>query len=248
MQIAAHRRFKEHTPAGAPHVLRAGSGPAAEARTRYPAKVVDPARADRVLKGGVNNRKIGSHVVKGRWRGLPVFTLTLEERKTCWSGCRHWLSCYGNKMHFSPRHAHGPTLVAAVERDLDGLLARHPAGIVVRLHVLGDFYSVGYVRAWAGWLRRFPTLRVYGYTGWPPSGDIGRAVHEMVEEFGWGRCAVRFSNHCTPTRGAVSVADPGLRGRIPEGIVCPVQSGDAECCGSCTLCWATEENVAFIDH
>ena len=42
-------------------------------------------------------------VTKGRWRGYPVFTLTLEERATCPSYCEQWDECYGNNMPFGAR-------------------------------------------------------------------------------------------------------------------------------------------------
>src|SRR5262249_24811065 len=35
-------------------------------------------------------------------------TLTLEERATCPTTCRHWRDCYGNKMHRAQRWQRGP--------------------------------------------------------------------------------------------------------------------------------------------
>src|SRR5258707_3198624 len=31
-----------------------------------------------VLKFGINNEKIGDYITKGDWRGLPIYTLTIE--------------------------------------------------------------------------------------------------------------------------------------------------------------------------
>jgi hypothetical protein len=242
------RRFTEHKPVGNPLNLAASSGPVMEGRTRYPKKVLKPAANTNVLKGGVNNKKIGSHVSKGIWAGLPIYTLTLQERATCWSGCKHYRDCYGNKMHLAPRHAHGPELEVAIGRQLEQLNGRHPNGFTVRLHVLGDFYSVEYVNAWAEWLTQYPRLRVFGYTAWPPSSPVGTAIAALVEQHGWGRAAIRFSDGGGSHRCTTSMNATDLRGRVEGGIVCPVQSGDAACCGSCTLCWSTEKNVVFLTH
>src|SRR5262249_10851032 len=77
-----------------------------DGRTVYPTTVRAPLRradAPSVLKSAVNSRKIGGEILKGRWRGLPAYTLTLEERATCPTTCRHWRSCYGNKMQWADR-------------------------------------------------------------------------------------------------------------------------------------------------
>ena len=40
----------------------------------------------------------------------------------------------------------------------------HPNGFAVRLHNLGDFYSLQYVALWRRLLARHPALHVWGYT------------------------------------------------------------------------------------
>ena len=50
---------------------------------------VQTGRAQWALKSGTNSRKIGGVVLKGRWRGFAIYTLTLEERSTCPTTCRH---------------------------------------------------------------------------------------------------------------------------------------------------------------
>ncbi len=42
------------------------------------------------------NVKLGKKVTKGIYKGYPIFTLTLEERKTCPRSCKHWNNCYGD--------------------------------------------------------------------------------------------------------------------------------------------------------
>lgn len=241
--MKAQRRFTEHTPPGSPSVLPLGHNAAIYSTTRYPATVRPPTMDTRVLKSGANNRKIGSHVVKGPWRGMPIYTLTLEERATCPRSCAHWLDCYGNKMHWSHRFEHGPALIIALDSELADLNMKHPDGFVVRLHILGDFYSVDYVRQWERWLRYLPSLHVFGYTARPPYSEIGERLNTMSVEM-WGRFAIRFSNSKMPERATASARK--IEDALP--IVCPAQTGASECCGTCGLCWGTKKNITFLVH
>jgi len=121
-----------------------------EARSLFPGTVVHSSMSPRVLVSGVNSRKIGKAVTKGRWRGMPIFTLTLEERSHCPRTCGEWASCYGNHMHYARRHIGDEVLERKLVEELAALQDSHPAGFVVRLHVLGDFYSSLYVDFWRG--------------------------------------------------------------------------------------------------
>lgn len=229
------RRFPVKPVSGRPMVLAEDSPAVVFGRTRYVAMVRDVGR-DSVLKSGKNNRKIGGEVQKGRWRGFPVYTLTLEERATCPRSCGHWRDCYGNAMHWSTRWRPGPDLEDALEEELCLLNDRHPGGFVVRLHVLGDFYSQHYVAMWRLWLMLFPALNVFGYTAWPPGSEIGAEVDALSATM-WDRFAVRFSLSGMPERATG-----------PDGIVCPAQTGATECCATCALCWQTTRNIRFLDH
>lgn len=223
---------------------------AIEGRTLFRSRVRDPrTETGDVLKPGAYNAKIGNRVTKGRWKGMPIFYLQLEERATCPRTCQHWLSCYGDTMGMANRYRHGVELEHRLERELHVLQDDYPNGFVVRLHVLGDFYSLEYVAAWARWLRVFPALRVYGYTARLESDPIGQAVHFLAKEH-WDRFAVRGSNINSRKRTYCANTIYRLaRGRQPEGIVCPEQSeGGAVCCATCALCWSTKVNIAFIAH
>src|SRR5262245_38746167 len=87
----APRRFTAHTPAGNPDALSPYHRAALDGTTRFLARRTASAVAERLLIDGANNRKIGGRVTKGALRGVPVFTLTLEERATCPRTCVHWL-------------------------------------------------------------------------------------------------------------------------------------------------------------
>jgi hypothetical protein len=242
--MQALRRFAEHKPNGNPWTLGADHPAAVAGTTRYPATVKSARDRKRVLKSGMNSRKIGSHVTKGKWKGMPIYTLTLEERKTCARSCKNWLDCYGNKMHWAHRFEAGPELEARLECELKALQAAFPRGFVVRLHVLGDFYSTEYVEKWMRWLLRFPALRVFGYTSWPTDTAIG-AILEAARRKHWDRFAIRLSNGGRHEKGAETIVDPI---RATTAIVCPAQTGKTDCCGTCALCWQTTRNIAFLVH
>ena len=113
-----------------------------QGRTLFPSTVTAPAAAPRIFVGGHNHRKLGKTIAKGGWLGFKVYALTLEERATCPTTCHHWRTCYGNGMHWSRRLTHGNELEDAIDQELPVLQRRHPDGFAIRLHVLGDFYSV----------------------------------------------------------------------------------------------------------
>lgn len=243
--MKARRRFQQHSRLHRPMILRADHPALAAARTIFPTRVSAP--AGDLLKSGQHQRKIGHRVTKGRWAGMPIFTLTLEERATCPRDCHHWRSCYGNHMHHPRRWRAGPDLEARLDAEVRGLQRQHPGGFVVRLHVLGDFYSIGYVAMWARLLDECPALRIFGYTARDPVGDpIGSQLDAMSRER-WQRFAMRFSASWRAERSAVTLRE---RGRVPPqiGIMCPAQDRDAVCCASCALCWSTARNIFFQIH
>lgn len=200
----------------------------------------------RLLVEGKNNVKLGKRIEKGAWKGMPVFTLTLEERATCPRSCPEWVSCYGNSMHMARRHAHGDLLEDTLAVEVMQMNARHPAGFVVRLHVLGDFYSVGYVGLWRKLLARFSGLRVWGYTAYDPDASdleearIGTAIADLRCDYP-DRFRIRLSG--VETRVANGKDDV----RAGE-LLCPAEISDKATCSSCAWCWERKEPVVFIRH
>lgn len=215
-----------------------------ESRTLFPNMVFESGDLPRVLIDGFNSRKIGKRVTKGRWAGLPIFTLTLEERATCPTTCRELATCYGNQMNWARRIRPGASLEAALRVELAQKAHLHPRGFVIRLHVLGDFYSTGYVAQWTRALLAWPMLRVFGFTAHAPSSPIGLAIARMSRLAG-DRCWIRFSATLGP-RGAI-VVEKGAN--VPAGaVLCPMQTGKTDCCGTCGLCWTMPATVAFWRH
>lgn len=212
-------------------------------RTIFASRVFDPSEVQRVLKDGHQSRKIGKFVTKGARRGWPIFTLTLEERATCPRTCLAWSFCYGNSMQAAERIVAGAELERALWQELGELQRQHSAGFMVRLHVLGDFYSLGYVRLWKRALSAFPALHVFGFTARDPRQDeIGIVLRRMASA-DWRRFAVRFSGMPGTMLGSQLMPDHHVK-----AIQCPAQTGAADCCASCALCWNSERSIAFARH
>jgi hypothetical protein len=222
-------------------------------RTIYPTTVRTPRRdnnANWALKSASNTAKIGGEIRKGKWKGYPAYTLTLEERATCPTACRHWRSCYGNKMHWTERMQAGADLEWRLEREVALLDIDHPNGFAVRLHNLGDFYSAGYVELWDTLLERHAGLHVWGYTArWQVNEDpIAAALVDVVGR-NWDRFAIRFSNAPTPFSTCPTTITIETRHQKPaDAILCPEQVGRTESCSTCALCWHTKRRIAFLQH
>jgi len=202
-----------------------------------------------VLKQSKNNKIADKGklpiVKKGKFKGAVIFTLTLEERATCPSYCRHWDDCYGNNMAFAHRFQHGAELENKLEQEVAELCATYKS-IIIRLHVLGDFYSVQYVRLWHKLMTKYDNMAVWGYTGYRPDSDIGKALLYNYQRFGM-RWSVRFSDAADIQLSAMSaeVSKP-VKG---QSFICPEQTGAASNCANCTLCWQQpEQQVIFLTH
>lgn len=241
------RRFRKHATPLADVLTLALDHPAVvEGRTLFPKSVLKPTGNEFLLKSGDLSRKFGDRIVKGKWRGFALYSLSLEERKTCPRTCQRWQDCYGGKMPFADRFEAGPALIENLAIELELLSLKHRNGFSVRLHNLGDFYSVAYVRQWLKWLDQFPPLRVFGYTHHKPSSPIGKVL-DHASRTQWNRFAMRFSDSAGSDRRANTIFEIA-RGRTEAGIVCPAQTGDSDCCASCALCWQSTTNIAFLAH
>jgi hypothetical protein len=216
--------------------------------TVYPTTLRFPVRdrnGEWLLKSGANNRKIGGEIIKGKWKGFPIFTLTLEERATCPISCHHWRSCYGNRMQWARRFAAGPALEWRLEREVAMLSIDYP-NFAIRLHELGDFYSVDYVALWRKLIKRHTGLHCFGFTA-RQHDPIGKALLSMVEEH-WERFAIRFSNAPQGHQAPSTISIEHERQSPIDAIVCPQQVGKTESCSTCALCWHSRRRVAFLQH
>lgn len=244
--LRAYRRFTDHKANGKPLVLPPDHGAVVEQRTLFPSRVMKPLPFVALFKDGRHSRKIGSHVTKGMWKGLPIYTLTLEERATCPTVCEHWHDCFGNKMHWSTRWKAGADLEDAIPLHIALLAKKFPKGFVIRLHVLGDFYRGGYITLWKAMMQQHPQLHVFGYTRLDRNTHLGAWIDKLNNNYP-NRWRVRWSER-GGDMGTVTVSDVTSRGKIKEGIVCPAQTNDASCCGTCGLCWNSSKPIVFISH
>lgn len=248
------RRFSAHNAPDPETVkpLKAGDKALINKTTRYPHSIRKADGKVAVLKSGEHNTKIGRWVEKGALAGMPIYTITLTERATCPSTCLQYRSCYGNSMNWAHRFEHGPEFERQLDQELRAKSIEHPAGFLVRAHILGDFYSTEYVMKWADWLCELAPLHVFGFTHWHPDTDIGGAILS-IRDVMWSRFAVRFSNLMGERNALVLPAVP-IRPRVGNGIVCPEQwaaiKGDkgSRSCGTCALCWSTDKPIVFVEH
>lgn len=223
-----------------------------EGRTKFSKSVRPVASMAHLLVSGHSNVKIGRDVRKGKFRGYRIYTLSLEERKTCPSSCQHWQTCYGNNMPFAKRIDHtDPAFLPTLEKEIAYLLAQpaNAEGILIRLHALGDFYSLAYVGFWREMLTMHRRLALFGYTarlpGLFPSGAIGNSIVALNAHFP-ERCIIRFSNGGRERMSTVTILDE--TSRPADAFVCPEQTGKTRCCATCGACWSTIKNVAFMEH
>lgn len=225
----------------------AGIGQAAfivEGRTKFSKSVKRTGDQKHLLVSGHSNVKIGRDVRKGKLRGYWIYTLSLEERATCPSSCKHWRTCYGNNMPFAKRIDHtDPEFLPALEKEIVQLCSKR-IGILIRLHALGDFFSAEYVAFWERMLREHANLALYGYTA-RNSGSIKWAIDALYAEFK-DRALIRFSDGGFPYKSTVSIG--GEASCPPNAFICPEQTGKTKCCATCGACWSTLKNVAFLEY
>ena len=210
--------------------------------TIYRKGIKRPMDAKSVLKPGASNKKLGRKVLKGKWKGAYIYSLTLTERATCPTSCHHWEDCYGNNMPFAHRFEHGPLLQDKLTEEVRALCSKHDK-VAIRLHVLGDFYSIDYVRFWDALMCVHPNLHVWGYTARTDS--IGREVMALNLRYP-NRWAVRISSSQESTDPMnIFAAEEGFTG---DHFVCPEQTGKVKSCGDCGLCWQSTKTVKFLSH
>lgn len=228
-----------------------------ENRTLFPTTVVEVTEEapDRLLVSGVNNRKLGATVEKGQFKGYALYGFSLEERATCPATCAQRGVCYGNGMQMARRHRIGDADVFydRLAFEIAGLLDEHP-GLLVRLHVLGDFPSIEYVAFWKDALDENPKLAVYGYTARLPKAkggdEIGDAIAE-VKKAHPARFRIRWSSQKRQPDGATVVDHVPTHALASTEIVCPAQTDATACCATCGLCWesaAREKSILFVKH
>lgn len=255
-RLKDRRRFKATpVPDGSVRAPLPGDHPAVvEGRPLFENRIMDPADPgtchETILKDGRWNSKIGGDVLVGDIEGAQIVTLSLAERITCPRSCAHWRTCYGNNDQHARRWLPGAALEDRLEREVADLANERPT--LVRLHYLGDFYSLHYARFWADMLIDHPGLSAFGFTAHAPESDIGRHIAKIRKAFG-ARFAIRHSNR-TGAWGSFTIDFPTERKRLGDAVVCPEQrdamtdGSKRKHCGNCALCWQSDVPIVFVEH
>ena len=197
--MKVRRRFETRGHRTEPHALAADDPVMLEMRTIYSNTVRSANPGERVLKSGINSQKLGDQIIKGAWAGSPLFSLKLEERKTCPATCQQLARCYGNNIgRRATRWNVDAKLYTRLNVELDELSYYHRS-YVIRLHDLGDFPNVPYVQFWLAALGAHPGLRLFGYTHWDRTSEIGSAIES--ESVRGDRFRIRCSPTITQVRG-----------------------------------------------
>jgi hypothetical protein len=218
--------------------------------TIYPKSIKTPVgHKFKLLKPGSNNKKLGNIVTAKKWTGKRMFSLTLVERVTCPESCHHWEDCYGNNMPFAHRF-NTIGLLHALEDEVAALSKKYPEGIVIRLHVLGDFYSVSYVAFWERILELYPNVCIYGYTArWYE--PIQKAIAAMNRKWS-NRCVIRYSRNRAYIPSEDILRDSwkfaAEESYVGPTFTCPEQLGTLPDCASCGACWIANKTVKFLSH
>ena len=208
------------------------------------------------VRGLKEKTQTNRYIRKGPLKGLPMFVMTLEERETCHGPKGERLPCfahcYGNNMPFAVRFNHKSNgFLDVLEHDIDLLAKRNVNGFSVRLHELGDFYSLEYVAFWERMLIKHNSLHVFGYTH--KTGPIGDAIEKLYHDF-FGRFVIRNSDDSMRKELRLSPYWTAKGSKRPSanyegsGIVCPQQTGKSNSCADCGLCMNLKTNIAFIGH
>ena len=178
-----------------------------------------------------------------------MFSLTLVERITCPESCHHWDDCYGNNMPYAHRF-NTIGLLHTLEDEVAALSKKYPEGIVIRLHVLGDFYSISYVAFWERILELYPNVCIYGYTArWYE--PIQKAIAAMNRKWS-NRCVIRYSRNRAYIPNDDILRDSwkfaAEESYVGPTFTCPEQLGTLPDCASCGACWIANKTVKFLSH
>ncbi len=225
-------------------------------RTLFKNKVKPPPLDGSILKPARYNKKLGNGndiISKGKWKGYALYYLTLEERATCPKTCHFYEACYGNHVPFGTRFKNNANLIKSIESSLKLLNTKH-TNFVVRLHVLGDFYSASYVNFWRQQLVKYKGLHLFGYTA-HLKGKIHEEIHKLNKDYK-SRVCIRFStdnsnyvtNSLGNSRSKLLAVDEEFNKR--DSFICPESTGKVDSCLDCGLCFnqSIKKPVKFLTH
>jgi hypothetical protein len=238
---------------------RRGGGLSPDGGSRFP-KMVFAADTVGIVKFPSPYSKLGQVATKasgeGRQLELPIATFSLEEGRTCDPACGLAKVCYAGKMPYEKR-------IRYEGHKTDRLVAKAIAEAGPhhwRVNTVGDIPSQSFLEAVLAAIT-VSCSTAFGYTHWPRESELGAAIAYYSERY-WGFFSIRTSyedggREPLPSRAAVVVErfTPEVL-RLHHAIPCPEQLQNKGYrtfrrrinCGSCGLCWTTQQNIAFERH
>lgn len=188
--------------------------------SRFPTKVFRATRLELPLRPGDGNSKMGGRtLLVGRWRGVALYYVALEEGVTCSSECMYGQTGLCGAANYSGfRFVVDDGFYDWTEWQIGFLLRRHAAGLATRLYVSGDAPDERNVKFWASMLARYPKLRIFGHTH-----HTGPMQELILNELNFAypeRAVIRPSESDDAEHRAITVPSlDDLKGR--EGVPCP---------------------------
>jgi hypothetical protein len=135
-----------------------------------------------------------------------------------------------------------------LEEEIFYLLKKHKFGIHIRLHVLGDFFSKYYINFWRSILWSFDRVSIYGYTAHKPTSKLGKQINDAINQIGFERFAIRFSNADVELSANSTEYKPKKNVSF-KPIVCLEQENKVANCVSCGVCWNSKaKQILFKTH
>lgn len=191
--------------------------------------------------------------------GRSVRTWSIPAVDTCPGStiaCREFCYATGHRYNMpSVRQALADKWKAALETDtfieqMSAELSHLRPGTVIRLHASGDFFSVGYIRAWITLARRHPSLAMYTYTrSWRVPG-LRRELN-ILRRLPNVRVWASTDTDTGPSPKGWLAAHTSEE-FVPGQIACMEQTGAKGTCAECRLCFVVRTDkpvkLSFRHH
>jgi len=182
------------------------------------------------------NSKIG-HIYNF---SLPAFKTCPGKTEFCSRFCYGVRGCYAQKHTINAlennfNQSQQPDFCNPLKREITSIKCK-----IIRIHVVGDFYSECYINQWINIAKEFPNKTFYAYTrSW--------RVQSLLEPLNRLRqldnCFISASTDFThPDLPDSSWRVVSING---DGIPCPHDSNENINCLDCKLCFTGNNNISF---
>jgi hypothetical protein len=224
-------------------------------RSRYARMVRIPVPGiSQILAPATNNPKLSRpsqpRWVAGRWRGMWMFTVYLEELATCLSNaCPPEVKrlCFAHWVPFAVRWTWCPTFFPALDYNLEEAQHEFREGFTVDLHSSGDFPDLEYLEDWIERLDRFPALHLWGNTAHRRESEIGWEI-DCLNRTMRDRVAIHFSGESGDMSSrilGVTIEPAAATGLF----MCPANERHPKAnCANCAFCVDSTDAFVRLPH